>query len=129
MFILCSQINKTNYDETLLLSILSKFKLTSLVVCDGNKDKNIFMKLLKIPLIQETLEHFKIFGLISSKCIYVVELLVEFKRINTIGITWFYSKDDDKIVEWKQEIRQFKKELKKKHSEIEIYIGCIQKIH
>ena len=124
LFILCSDINKTNFDEILLLAILSKFKLTSLKVRFRYKDENIFMQLLQMPSIQETLEHFRISNLDALECTSVFELLVEFKRIKTIKIEWEYS-DDDKIEELKQEIQKFKKELRKKYSEIEINIDNV----
>ena len=122
MFTLCSDINNANFDETLLLSILSKFKLTSLVVRYEDEDEDFFMKLLKIPSIQETLEHFNIYDLYILKCASVFELLVEFKRIKTIWIVWQYSKADnnDELEEWQMEIKQFDKKMKKKHSEIKI---------
>ena len=81
MFILCSDVDNTSIDETLLLAILSKFKLTSLLVDYQGKDEYIFMPLLQMPSIQETLEHFTIERLDISKCTSVIELLVEFKRI------------------------------------------------
>ena len=124
MFILCIHINKTNYDETLLLDILSKFKLASLVVRNGDKDEDIFMQLLQIPSIQGTLEHLIIYFLDICKCTSVIDLFVEFKRIKTIRILyWEYSKDEDKLEELKLEIEQFKRKLKKKHSEIKININ------
>ena len=86
MFILCSNINNANFDETLLLSILSKFKLTSLRIWDGNKDENIFMLLLQIPSIQDSLEHFYIRFLDISKCTSVIDMLFEFNRIKKIEI-------------------------------------------
>ena len=121
MFILCSLINKTNYDGTLLFTILSKFNLTSLLVFDGYKDEDIFMQLLIMPSIQETLEHFSIISLNIIECTSVIELLVEFKRIKTIKLFWKYSEDDE-LQEWKLEIKQIEKKLRKKHSEIEIDI-------
>ena len=121
MFILCSGINKTNFDETLLLSILSKFKLTSLRVWLRNKEEDIFMSLLQIPSIQETLEHFRISHLNIFKCTSVVGLIVEFKRIKTVKVLWDYSKNE-KYEEFKQKIQKFEKELRKKHSEIDISI-------
>ena len=127
MFIQCRGINTANYDETLLLSILSKFKLTSLGVYWGDED--VFMQLLKIPLIQETLEHFTIERLDISRCTSVFELLVEFKRIKTIEIIWDYFKNDDEFEEWKLEIEQFKENIKKKHSEIEIKIDYEKRIY
>ena len=126
MFILCRGINTANYDETLLLSILSNFQLTSLRVHCTNKDENIFMQLLQIPSIQETLEHLYIYSLNIFECTSVIELLVEFKRIKTVKINLHYSKDKDKIEELKQKIEQFKKELRKKHSEIEISIILVE---
>ena len=72
--------------------------------------------------IQETLEHFIIYSLDIFKCISVVEQLVEFKRIKTIRIECYYS-NDDKVEELKLDIKQFEKILKKKRSEIEIYLG------
>ena len=108
--------------NTLLKSILSKFELTSLVVRDGNKDEDIFMSFLQIVSIQETLEHFIIYSLYIFKCISVVEQLVEFKRIKAIRIECYYS-NDDKFEELKLDIKQFEKKLKKKCSEIEIYLG------
>ena len=125
LFILCTGINNTNYDETLLLSILSKFKLTSLVVGVGNSDENIVKSLLQMPSIQETLEHFEINNLYLSKCSSVVELLIEFKRIKKVEIRWSCIKNyvgDDKLEECKLEFEQFVKKLKEKHSEIEIKI-------
>ena len=130
LFILCSDINKTNYDETLLLAILSKFKLTSLRVLNLNWNKDecedILMTLLQIPSIQETLEHFTIDFLDNSKYTSVFELLVEFKRIKRIKIGICYSKDD-KFEELKKEIKQFEKKLRKKHSENEIYIDYVKR--
>ena len=118
-FILCRGINSANYNGNRLLAILSKFKLTSLGVYWGDED--IFMQLLKIPSIQETLEHFTIERLDISRCTSVFELLVQFKRLKTIEIIWEYS-EDDKLEECKQKIEQFKKNMRKKHSEIEIQI-------
>ena len=115
-------INSSNFDENLLLAILSKFKLTSLEVWDGDKDEDILFSLLQMSSTQETLEHFRIFFLDISKCTYVVGLLAEFKRIKTIKITWNYSKYNDKLEEWKLKIEQFKEILKIKHSHIEIDI-------
>ena len=129
MFILCRGINTANYDETLLLSILSNFQLTSLRVHCTNKDENIFMQLLQIPSIQETLEHLYIQQLDISECTSVIELLVEFKTIKTVKINLHYSKDEDKIEELKQKIEQFKKELRKKHSEIEISLVLVEINH
>ena len=126
MFTLCTGINNTNFDETLLLSILSNFQLTSLRVHCTNKDENIFMQLLQIPSIQETLEHLYIYSLNIFECTSVIELLVEFKTIKTVKILLHYSKDEDKIEELKQKIEQFKKELRKKHSEIEISIILVE---
>ena len=127
MFTLCSTINKTNYDETLLSAILSKFKLTSLEVWNFGRNKDqyeyILMTLLQIPSIQETLEHFDIHGLDILGCTSIFELLVEFKRIKTVEIGLRYTKDDDKLEELKQKIQKIKKEVRKKHSEIEISIG------
>ena len=122
MLILCSGINSANYDETLLLSILSKFKLESLVVHDGDWDETIFMLLLRMPSIKETLEHLSIYRLDISKCTSVIELLLEFKRIKSIRIYWHYNTNDDvdEIEEWKLKIEQFEEKLKNKHSEIEI---------
>ena len=122
LFILCRDINKTNFDETLLLAIFSKFKLTSLVVGFGNRDEYIFMRLLQMSPIQETLEDFTIYDLDISECTSVVELLVEFESIKTIKIV-FYFNDDDKLEEWKLKIEQFEKIMKKKHSEIYIDIN------
>ena len=82
----------------------------------------MFMSLLKIPSIQETLEHFKIYNLDISKCTSVIDLFVGFKRIKRIEIFWYYSKDEDKLEELKLEIEQFKRKLRKKHSEIQINI-------
>ena len=79
------------------------------------------MKLLKIPSIQETLEHFDIQQLDIFEFTSVVELLVEFESIKTVKILWKYSKDD-KLKELELEIGQFKKKLRKKHSEIDINI-------
>ena len=122
MFILCRGIKYTNFDETLLLAILSKFKLTSLrAECDGTDEDN-WITILQIPSIQETLEHFTIYKLDIFKCTSIIELLVEFKRIKAIEIFWYYSYDD-KLKELKLEIKQFKRKLKKKHSEIEIEIN------
>ena len=127
MFILCSDINKTNYDETLLLSILSKFKLTSLEVLNLNQNKDkyeyVLMQLLQISLIQETLEHLSISELDILGCISVAELLVEFKRIKTVTIRLLRYYKTDNIEELKQKIQKFKKELRKKHSEIEFCIN------
>ena len=120
MFILCSHIDNINFDETLILSILSKFKITSFVDRDGIIDENIFLSLLQIPSIQETLEHFRINNLDISKCTSVVDLLVEFKRINIVRIGCYYY--DDGLDEWKQKIEQFKEIMKKRHSEIDIKI-------
>ena len=86
LFILCRDINNTNFDETLLLDILSKFKLASLRVYVGDKDEDIFMSLLQMSSIQETLEHFEIDNLDIFKCTSVIELLVEFKRIKSVRI-------------------------------------------
>ena len=129
MFTLCTGINNTNFDETLLLSILSNFQLTSLRVHCTNKDENIFMQLLQIPSIQETLEHLYIYSLNIFECTSVIELLVEFKTIKTVKILLHYSKDEDKIEELKQKIEQFKKELRKKHSEIEISLVLVEINH
>ena len=127
MFILCSKINKTNYDETLLLPILSKFKLTSLEVWNFDRSKDeyeyILMQLLQIPSIQETLEHLYINLLDIFECISVAELLVEFKRIKTVTIGCLLKYKTDKIEELKQKVPKNKKELRKKHSEIEISIS------
>ena len=84
------------------------------------------MQLLQMPSIQETLEYFRINNLDIFKCTSVVEQLNEFKRIKRIEIFWWHSKnvDEDKLEEWKLEIRQFEKKLKKKHSEINISIHC-----
>ena len=79
------------------------------------------MQLLQMPSIQETLEHFDILKLDISKCIFVIDLLVEFKRIKTIRIEWKYSKDD-KLEELKLAIKKFEKKLIKKHPEIDIDI-------
>ena len=127
MLILCTGINNTNFDETLLLAILSKFKLTSLKVCNGDKDEDIFMSLLHTPSVQETLEHFRIEKLDIYKCSSVIDLLVEFKRIKTIIIEWDYNARD-KIKQWKQKIRQFEEIMWKKHSKIWISIEYIHKI-
>ena len=81
------------------------------------------MTLLQIPSIQETLEHFTISELDILGCISVAELLVEFKRIKTVTIRWLRYYKADKIEELKQKIQKFKKELRKKHSEIEISIS------
>ena len=126
MFTPCTGINNTNFDETLLLAILSKFKLTSLVVQNGDKDEYIFMSLLQMASIQETLDNFIIYELNIFKCTSVVDLLVEFKKIKTTVIYFspFTNIDKDKLEELKQEIWQFEKKLKKKHSEIEISIHC-----
>ena len=121
MFILCSNINNANFDETLLLAILSKFKLTSLRIWDGNKDENIFMLLLQIPSIQDSLEHFYIRFIDISKCTSVIDMLFEFNRIKKIEIKWGYSKDD-KLGELYREIKQSERKMRKKHSEIEIDI-------
>ena len=130
MFIQCSDMNNTSFDETLLSSILSKFRLTSLVVDCGSTDKGIFMQLLQMTSIQETLEHFRIKRLRISKCTPVIDILVEFKRIKAISITCNYSKDDEEsqLEEWKLKTKQFENKMKKKHSEIEIYIDY-QKIY
>ena len=122
LFILCRDINNTNFDETLLLDILSKFKLTSLGVYVGDKDEDIFMSLLQMPSIQETLEHFEIDNLDIFKCTFVIELLVEFKRIKSVRINWLHSLNDDELDEWKVKIEHFEEILKKKHSDIEINI-------
>ena len=124
MFILCSYIDDTNFDENLLLSILSKFKLTSLVIRDGNRDEYIFIELLQMPSIQETLEHFRIKSSNIFSCTSVIELLVELKKIKKIRIEWGYYKnvEDNKVDEWKLKIEQFETKLKKKHSQIEIDI-------
>ena len=125
LFILCSGINKTNYDETLLLTILSKFKLSSLGAFNGIKDNNegILMKLLQIPSIQETLEHLFI------NCFYifdrtsVIELLFELKAIKTLKIA--YSEDIENYDNYEKlilEIEQFEEKLKKKHPKTEILI-------
>ena len=84
------------------------------------------MKLLQIPSIQETLEHVFITQLYISICTSVIDLLVEFKRIKTVRINLLYN-DVDEIEEFKQKILKFMKELRKKHSEIQIdnYIGCL----
>ena len=119
---MCSNINSTNIDETLLLTILSKFKLTSLRVYNGDEDEFLYMQLLQMPSIQETLEIFTIYSLNIFKCTSIAELLVEFKRIKTITIEWLHSLNDDKLEEWKLEIEQFENKLKEKHSEIEIDI-------
>ena len=129
MFTLCTGINNTNFDETLLLSILSNFQLTSLRVHCTNKDENIFMQLLQIPSIQETLEHLYINSLNIFECTSVIELLVEFKTIKTVKILLHYSKDEDKLEELKQKIEQFRKELRKKHSEIEISLVLVEINH
>ena len=83
------------------------------------------MQLLQMPSIQETLEHFDILKLDISKCTSVIDLFVEFKRINTIRIEWKYSKDD-KLEELKIAIKKFKKKLRKTHPEIEIDIRCLK---
>ena len=124
MFILCSEVNITNFDKTLLLAILSNFKLTSLAVHDGNED--ILITLLQIASIQETLEHFNIKRLNIFECTSVVDLLVEFKRIKTVRINWYYF-DDDTLEQLKLEIGQFKRKLRKKHSQIYIDIGYSRK--
>ena len=82
----------------------------------------MFMQLLQMPSIQETLEHFRIHNLVISKCTSVIGLLVEFKRIKTVTISRRYSAKDGKLEELILEIQQFKKELRKKHSEIKICI-------
>ena len=97
--------------------------VTSLVVHNGDEDENIFMSLLQIPSIQETLDDFTIYDLDISECTSVVKLLVEFERIKTVKIEWLHSLDDDEFEEWKLKIKQFEKILKKKHSQIHIYIG------
>ena len=51
-----------------------------------NEEEYIFMQLLQIPSIQETLEHFDIQQLFILKYTSVAELLVEFKRIKTVTI-------------------------------------------
>ena len=79
------------------------------------------MQLLKIPSIQETLEHFDIQHLDNFEFTSVAELLVEFKSIKTVKILWKYFKDD-KLEEIELEIEQFKKKLRKRHSEIDINI-------
>ena len=81
------------------------------------------MTLLKISSIQETLEHFDIVELDILGCISVAELLVEFKRIKTVKIGCLLKYKTDKIEELKMKIQKIKKELRKKHSEIEISIG------
>ena len=78
------------------------------------------MSLLQTPSIQQTLEHFDISQLDISKCTSVIDLLVEFKRINIVRIGCYYY--DDGLDEWKQKIEQFKEIMKKKHSEIDIKI-------
>ena len=122
MFILCNDINKTNFDETLLLATLSKFKLTSLSAGCKGTDEDILITLLKTPSIQETLEHFNIYKLDIFEYISVIELLVEFKRIKTIEILFWEYSEDDKLGELKLKIEQFEKKLRKKHSEIDIDI-------
>ena len=124
MFILCSGINDTNFDETLLLAIFPKFDLTSLVVWSGDEDEDIFMSLLQTPSVHETLEHFRIKNLDIFKCTSVIELFIQFKRIKAIEIRWHSSKndDDDELKEWILEINQFEGKLREKHSEVEIYI-------
>ena len=121
MFILCSDTDETDYDETLLLSVLSKFKLTSLEIEWDSRDEYIFTQLLQIASIQETLEDFRIEDLDASIYTSAVDLLVELKRIKTIWIRWMY-KSFDELEEWKPKIKQFKKKLRMKHSEIEIDI-------
>ena len=119
---MCSNINSTNIDETLLLTILSKFKLTSLRVYNGDEDEFLYMQLLQMPSIQETLEIFTIYSLNIFKFTSIAELLIDFKRIKTITIEWLHSLNDDKLEEWKLKIEQFENKLKEKHSEIEIDI-------
>ena len=124
MFILCSDIDNTNFDETLLLSIFSKLKLTSLEVWSGHKDKDILKLLLQTPSIQETLEHFRIDKLDIFKCFSFIELLVKFKRIKTVKIGWSNSKcySDDLLEELKLQIKQSEAKIKEKHSETKIKI-------
>ena len=85
------------------------------------------MQLLQIPSIQETLEHFDIQQLDIFGCTSVAELLVKFKRIKTVKIEYLSYSEADKIEEIKQKIQKFKKELRKKHSEIEIFISYFEK--
>ena len=126
MFTLCNDIDKTEFDESILLVILSKFKLTSLRICELDEYvyENIFMPLLQLPSIQENLEHFETNERDIFECSSIFELLVEFKRIKTVKIFIdYYNKD---IIErLKQKIQKFKKELREKHSEIEISIGNV----
>ena len=117
MFILCTCINSTNFDETLLLAILSKFKLTSLEVRNGDED--IFMSLLQMASIQETLEHFKIKHLHISKLASVLYLLDEFNRINSIRIIWKYY-EDDKLEKLRPEVLQIIRKLRKKQLKFKI---------
>ena len=78
-----------------------------------------------MDLIQETLESFTIDWLDISNCPSVVELLIEFKRIKTIRVRWHHSNyENDAIEEYRLKIWQFEQKLKKKHSEINIYIHC-----
>ena len=122
MFILCNDIDCAYYDKTLLLSILSKFKLTSLEIDRGDRDEYMLMSLLQMTSIQETLEDVTIISLDIFKCTSVFELLAEFKRINVIRIGWSYDDCNDEVKEWKLKIKQFEEEMKKKNSEIYIDI-------
>ena len=122
MFTLCRDTDNTNFDETLLLGILPKFKLTSLEDHDGIIDADILIELLQMPSIQETLEHFDIERLDISKCTSVVRLFLEFKRIKSIEIRLYSDDNNDEVEEFKLKIEQFEGEIKKKHPGIYIYI-------
>ena len=80
-----------------------------------------------MPSIQETLEYFRIDLLDICNCTSVVELLFEFKRINIIKIEWLHSLNYEELENLKQEIGQFEKKLRKKHSEIDIKIDYVEK--
>ena len=123
---ICRDIENTNYDEALLLEILSKFKLTSLVINFGNTNEDILNSLLQTHSIQKTLEHFSIYNLDVSKCTDVIKLFDEFKRIKTIKIIYHFPEDEDKneeIKELKMKMKQLEDKMKQKHSEIKINIS------
>ena len=76
--------------------------------------------------VQETLEYFSIYWLYIFKCTSVIELLFKFKRFKSIKIRWYYDSYDD-LAEWKLEIEQFEKKMRKKHSEIDIDITYLMR--